>query len=104
MTNYYVTYKLNSKEARDGYLKEVQENGVVEKSRAEEGCIRYTYFYPVESETELFLTEAHPAEDRSEAVIITAAAKVNRVLILFFIFFYLLTFMVFLSFFVWYVP
>ncbi len=57
MTNYYVTYKLNSKEARDGYLKEVQENGVVEKSRAEEGCIRYTYFYPVESETELFLWE-----------------------------------------------
>lgn len=57
MTNYYVTYNLDSQEARDGYFKEVKEKGIIEKSRAEEGCIRYAYFYPADSDTDLFLWE-----------------------------------------------
>lgn len=63
MTNYYVTYRLNSKEDRDQYFKAVQENGIIEKSRAEEGCIRYEYFYPAESETNLFLWEQWESRD-----------------------------------------
>lgn len=57
MTNFYVTYTLPDKAARDGYMKEVLENGIIEKSRAEAGCVRYEYFYPVESDNTLFLWE-----------------------------------------------
>ena len=57
MTNYYVTYTLKTKEDRDNYYREVRENGIIDKSRAEDGCIRYEYYYPAESETEMFLWE-----------------------------------------------
>lgn len=57
MTNFYVTYTLPDPAAREGYIKEVLAAGVIEKSRAEDGCIRYEYFYPVGSDTELFLWE-----------------------------------------------
>ncbi|MCB6992573.1 antibiotic biosynthesis monooxygenase [bacterium 210820-DFI.6.37] len=63
MTNYYVTYRTDSKEARDGYFKEVKENGIIEKSRAEEGCVRYAYFYPADSDTDLFLWEQWESRD-----------------------------------------
>ena len=49
MTNYYVTYTLKTKEDRDNYYREVRENGIIDKSRAEDGCIRYEYYYPAES-------------------------------------------------------
>ena len=57
MTNFYVTYTLPDQAARDGYLKEVLEGGIIEKSRTEEGCIRYAYFCPVDSDSQLFLWE-----------------------------------------------
>ena len=47
MTNFYVTYTLADPETREAYIKEVLASGVIEKSRAEDGCIRYEYFYPV---------------------------------------------------------
>ncbi len=57
MTNYYVTYTLKDKAARDSYFEAVKEAGVIEKSQAEDGCIRYEYFYPAESDNKLFLWE-----------------------------------------------
>ena len=57
MTNFYVTYTLADPETREAYIKEVLASGVIEKSRAEDGCIRYEYFYPVGSDTTLFLWE-----------------------------------------------
>lgn len=57
MTNFYVTYTLPDKESREAYYREVCEKGIVEKSRAEEGCIRYSYFYPCDSDNTLFLWE-----------------------------------------------
>lgn len=57
MTNFYVTYTLPDQAARDGYMKEVLENGIIEKSREEPGCVRYEYFYPVGSDNTLFLWE-----------------------------------------------
>lgn len=57
MTNYYVTYTLKNKEDRDNYYKEVKANGIIEKSQAEDGCIRYEYFYPADSDTTMFLWE-----------------------------------------------
>ena len=57
MTNYYVTYVLESREARERYFSEIKEQGIIEKSRKEAGCIRYEYFYPAESDNEIFLWE-----------------------------------------------
>ena len=57
MTNFYVTYTLPDQAARDAYMKEVLENGIIEKSREEPGCARYEYFYPVGSDNTLFLWE-----------------------------------------------
>lgn len=57
MTNYFVTYTMPSKEERDGYLKEIQDRGIDEISRGEDGCYRYDYFYPVGSDNTLFLWE-----------------------------------------------
>ena len=57
MTNFYVTYTMPTKADRDGYLREIIEKGIDEISRGEDGCIRYDYFYPVGTDTELFLWE-----------------------------------------------
>lgn len=57
MTNFYVTYTLKNKETRDGFYAEVKVSGVIEKSLAEDGCIRYAYFYPADTENQIFLWE-----------------------------------------------
>ena len=57
MTNFYVTYTMPDRASRDGYLKEANEQGIPEKSRMEEGCIRYEYFFPVDDDNRLFLWE-----------------------------------------------
>ncbi|MGN0702648.1 MAG: putative quinol monooxygenase [Lentihominibacter sp.] len=67
MTDYFVTYTMANKEDRDGYLREIQEKGIDELSRGEEGCFRYDYFYPVGKDNTLFLweqweTREHQAE------------------------------------------
>lgn len=67
MTNFYVTYTLPDQAARDGYLKEVLEGGIIEKSRAEEGCIRYAYFCPVDSDSQLFLWEQWESREHQKA-------------------------------------
>ncbi len=66
MTNFYVTYRLPDPAAREGYMREVLDSGVIEKSRAEDGCIRYEYFYPVGSDTELFLWEQWESRDHQK--------------------------------------
>ena len=57
MTNFYVTYILDSREDRDAFYGEVSASGVIEASRKEEGCIRYSYYYPADSENQIFLWE-----------------------------------------------
>lgn len=57
MTNFYVTYTLDSREDRDAFYAAVSACGVIEASRKEEGCIRYSYFYPADSENQIFLWE-----------------------------------------------
>ena len=57
MTNYYVTYTLKDKETRDAFYNEVKNSGVVEASRAEEGCIRYDYFYYADTDNQILLWE-----------------------------------------------
>lgn len=67
MTNFYVTYTLPDQAARDGYMREVLASGVIEKSRAEEGCHRYAYYYPVDSDNTLFLWEQWESREHQAA-------------------------------------
>ena len=62
MTDFFVTYTMANKEDRDGYLREIQEKGIDELSRGEEGCYRYDYFYPVGKDNMLFLWEQWETE------------------------------------------
>lgn len=67
MTHFHVTYKMSSKEARDGYYNAVKERGIIDKSRAEDGCIRYDFFFPADSDTTLFLWEQWESRDHQMA-------------------------------------
>ncbi len=67
MTNFYVTYRLPDQAARDGYIREVQEQGIIEKSRTEAGCIRYAYFIPVGCDDQLFLWEQWESREHQKA-------------------------------------
>lgn len=57
MTNFYVTYILDSREDRDAFFADIKACGVMEASRKEDGCIRYSYYYPAEAENQIFLWE-----------------------------------------------
>lgn len=57
MKNFYVMYDFKSKEMRDGFIREIREERIKEITVSEDGCIRYDYFYPVESERKVFLWE-----------------------------------------------
>lgn len=57
MLNFYVTYNFPDKEARDGFAAEIQAAKIAETSRAEAGCFRYQYFFPMENDKQIFLWE-----------------------------------------------
>lgn len=57
MINFYVTYTLKDRAAREGFYEEIKACGVIEKSLAEEGCLRYAYYYPADRENQIFLWE-----------------------------------------------
>lgn len=63
MTNYYVTYTLKDRAERDAFYEAVKQSGAPARSREEDGCIRYEYFYPAESEHMLFLWEQWESRD-----------------------------------------
>ena len=57
MKNFYVTYAFEDNEARKNFYGEVKAAGIVGASRAEEGCFRYEFYYPADSENKIFLLE-----------------------------------------------
>lgn len=63
MTNFYVTYKLSGKEERDSFYREVKNCGSIEKSRMDDGCMRYEFFFPADSDTDIFLWEQWETRD-----------------------------------------
>lgn len=67
MTNYYVTYTLKDREARDRFYEAIKRCGADEKSRAEDGCIRYDYFYPADADNLLFLWEQWESRNAQKA-------------------------------------
>ncbi len=57
MTDFYVTYRFADKAARDGFYSEVKACGAGEKSRKEDGCIKYEFFYFADEDDKMFLWE-----------------------------------------------
>ncbi len=52
-----VIYKAKEKGAREAFLDELSKNGIVDLIRAENGCLRYDYYYSAEDELKLVLFE-----------------------------------------------
>ena len=78
MKKFYVTYTFNSKEDRENFIKDVQ--SMAKASREEKGCVRYDYFYPVDSETEVFLFEQWENDENQERHTKTAHfAKIGHI-------------------------
>lgn len=66
MKNFYVTYTFETDDERKNFLAEVQEAAAI--SRGEEGCLRYRYFYPADSqECSLLLWEQWESGSHQEA-------------------------------------
>ena len=63
MTNFYVTYTAPDQASRDGFLAAVKENGIDVSSRAEDGCIRYDYYLPIDTDNQIFLWEQWETRD-----------------------------------------
>lgn len=57
MTNFYVTYVLKDKETREAFYEEVKNCGAAEKTRKEDGCIRYEFYYNADEDNRMFLWE-----------------------------------------------
>lgn len=43
---------------REAYVKKLYDEGIVDAVRAEDGCIKYDFYYSEKDETELLLVEA----------------------------------------------
>jgi quinol monooxygenase YgiN len=52
---------------RDEFMKSLYEEGIVEKIRGEQGNIAYNYYYPYESETDVYFVEQWENRDAWEA-------------------------------------
>lgn len=57
MYTIYVTFKCVPGK-REDYVKKLYDEGIVDAVRAEDGCIKYDFYYSEKDETELLLVEA----------------------------------------------
>ena len=62
MITYLLTYKLESEEKRNAFLSELRQNKADVISRAEDGCIKYSYYLPCDDNATLFLVEMWESE------------------------------------------
>lgn len=67
MVNFHVTYKFKNKEFRDGFIAAIRDQKIAEITKSEEGCMRYDYYYPVESDREIFLWEQWDSAEAQQA-------------------------------------
>jgi quinol monooxygenase YgiN len=71
MYNIYVVFKcLPGK--REEFVKRVKDEGILDKIRAEDGFIRYDYYYSAEDECELLLIETWQSYEHQQTHIKTA--------------------------------
>ena len=50
MTNFYVTYSFSDENTRRKFYEEVKAEKIGEKTRLEDGCIRYAFFFDADRE------------------------------------------------------
>ena len=62
MTNFYVTYSFSDENTRRKFYEEVKAEKIGEKTRLEDGCIRYAFFFDADREDRMFLWEQWEAE------------------------------------------
>ena len=62
MQNYFVRYYFDSSRDRDGFMEEIKAERIGEITLAEKGCLRYEYFFPADSDREIFLWEQWESE------------------------------------------
>lgn len=67
MTVFYVTYTLPAGTDRKEFMAALAATGAIEASRAEEGCIRYDFFYPADAEDQVFLLEKWESREHQQA-------------------------------------
>ena len=61
----HVTYTVTDGKREEFYQK-VVDQGIAARSRAEEGCLAYDYFFPVDNANELFLLEIWKTPEDAE--------------------------------------
>ena len=55
--NIFVRFTANAPRAGEAFVKEVNESGVADKIRAEDGCIKYDYYFSAQDDKLLLLIE-----------------------------------------------
>ncbi len=52
----HVTYTVKDKK-REEFFRKIVDTGIASRSRADEGCLAFDYYFPVGNDNELFLVE-----------------------------------------------
>ena len=65
MYTIYVTFQC-AEGKREAFIKKVKEEGIVDAVRAEDGCIRYDYYYSEKDPNELLLIEAWESKQHQQ--------------------------------------
>lgn len=65
MYTIYVTFKCHSGK-REAFVEKLQSEGIVKAVRAENGCIRYDYYYSEKDPDELLLIEAWESKEHQQ--------------------------------------
>ncbi len=65
MYTIYVTFKCHSGK-REAFVEKLQAEGIVKAVRAENGCIRYDYYYSEKDPDELLLIEAWESKQHQQ--------------------------------------
>lgn len=71
MFTIYVVFKCYEGK-REAFVERVRKEGILDEIRAEDGCLRYEYYYPDENKNELLLIEAWESEAHQQAHLKTA--------------------------------
>lgn len=65
MYNIYVTFK-SFEGKRETFIAKLQEEGIIDTIRAEDGCIRYDYYFAEKDPNEILLIEAWETKEHQQ--------------------------------------
>ncbi len=66
MLNIHVFYRAENGEDLQKFYAEAKALGVIEKSRQDEGCLRYDYFFSADRDNEILLLEKWESKELQE--------------------------------------